>query len=109
MAANYQLLVPLEEMVESATAFSQDSDKMDEVIQTLQQIMGQLDANWEGAAHQSYSSKFNALCAKLQEARRPMNDAVADLLQARQTYQETEQQIGNADVNQLNDVPSYSA
>ncbi|MDR1600495.1 MAG: WXG100 family type VII secretion target [Oscillospiraceae bacterium] len=109
MASNYELLVPLEEMVESATLFSKDSDEMDSVIQELQALMSQLEANWEGAAEQSYAGKFNALCGKLQEARRPMNDAVADLLQARQTYAETEQQIGGTDVASLEDVPTYSA
>lgn len=95
MAADYELTVSIEDMQASAADFSRDISDMQSVVESLRAAVSRLEQSWEGEAMNQFLARFDALAMDLDNASKPMRDAVHRLLQAGDAFQQSEKAIGS--------------
>ncbi len=87
------LKVTPEELQATANQFKSYQSNLQTAYLTMSDAVRSLDTTWNGEASEQFKAQFDAMYKNLSQTEEKMNDAIEELLQAHDIYQEAEDAI----------------
>lgn len=90
-----QIRMTPETMRTRATEYGRQADTLKEVITTMDNLLNQLQSEWEGAASESYAQKYEELKPGFQKAEQLIRDIQAALNKTAEIVESTDADIAS--------------
>jgi WXG100 family type VII secretion target len=90
-----QIRMTPDQMRQRAGEYTQEANKVQDTISKMDNLLNQLQGEWEGAAAQSYASKFQVLRPGFVKAKELIDDIAAALNKTAQIVQDTDESIAS--------------
>jgi len=90
-----QIRMTPETMRTRATEYGRQADTLKEVITTMDNLLNQLQSEWEGAASESYAQKYEELKPGFQKAEQLIRDIQAALKKTADIVENTDADIAS--------------
>lgn len=90
-----QIKLTPEELRQSATKYTQGSQSIDDVLNTLTNEQNIIADNWDGQAFDRFEQQFNELKPKIQEFSQLLDDINQQLVSVADTLEQTDQDIAS--------------
>ncbi|MDR3308320.1 MAG: WXG100 family type VII secretion target [Coriobacteriales bacterium] len=91
-----QIRISPETMRGRAGEYRTEAGNVDNVIQRMDSLLSNLQSEWEGAASESYASRFSELRPGFVKAKELIEEIAASLDKTAQTLEETDANIASA-------------
>lgn len=90
-----QIRISPDQMREKATRYRAEADTVQGVIGTMDQLLQQLQGEWEGNASESYAARYQELKPGFQKAEELIREIAAALDSTAKNVEETDNNIAN--------------
>jgi WXG100 family type VII secretion target len=90
-----QIRMTPETMRTRATEYGRQADTLKDVITTMDNLLNQLQSEWEGAASESYAQKYEELKPGFQKAEQLIRDIQAALNKTAEIVENTDADIAS--------------
>lgn len=90
-----QIRITPDQMRERANQYRTEADTVQGVIQKMDSLLGQLQAEWEGAASESYAARYQELKPGFMKAEELIREIAAALDSTARIVEETDTDIAN--------------
>lgn len=90
-----QIRITPDQMRERATQYRNEADTVNGVINKMDTLLGQLQAEWEGAASESYAARYQELKPGFMKAEELIREIAAALDSTARIVEETDTDIAN--------------
>lgn len=90
-----QIRITPDQMRERANQYRTEADTVQGVIQKMDSLLGQLQAEWEGAASESYAARYQELKPGFMKAEELIREIAAALDSTARIVEETDADIAN--------------
>lgn len=90
-----QIRMTPETMRTRATEYGRQADTLKEVIRAMDNLLNQLQSEWEGAASESYAQKYEELKPGFQKAEQLIRDIQAALNKTAEIVENTDADIAS--------------
>ena len=90
-----QIRITPDQMRERATQYRNEADTVNGVINKMDTLLGKLQAEWEGAASESYAARYQELKPGFMKAEELIREIAAALDSTARIVEETDTDIAN--------------
>ncbi len=90
-----QIRITPDQMRERASQYRTEADTVNGVINKMDSLLGQLQAEWEGAASESYAARYQELKPGFMKAEELIREIAAALDSTARIVEETDADIAN--------------
>ena len=90
-----QIRITPDQMRERATQYRNEADTVNGVINKMDTLLGQLQAEWEGAASESYAARYQELKPGFMKAEELIREIAAALDSTARIVEKTDTDIAN--------------
>lgn len=90
-----QIRISPEQMRGRANEYRAEANNVGQVISKMDSLLNQLQAEWEGAASESYAERYNELKPSFIKAQELINEIAVALDQTANTLEETDASIAS--------------
>lgn len=90
-----QIRITPDQMRERANQYRTEADTMNGVINKMDSLLGQLQAEWEGAASESYAARYQELKPGFMKAEELIREIATALDSTARIVEETDTDIAN--------------
>lgn len=90
-----QIRITPEQMRERASQYRAEADTVNGVIGKMDTLLGQLQSEWEGAASESYATRYNELKPGFVKAEQLIREIAAALDSTARIVEETDNDLAN--------------
>lgn len=90
-----QIRITPDQMRERVNQYRTEADTVQGVIQKMDSLLGQLQAEWEGAASESYAARYQELKPGFMKAEELIREIAAALDSTARIVEETDTDIAN--------------
>lgn len=90
-----QIKLTPEELRQSATKYTEGSQTIDDVLNTLTHEQDNIASNWDGQAFDKFEQQFDELKPKIQEFSQLLDDINQQLVSVADTLEQTDQDIAS--------------
>lgn len=90
-----QIMMTPEQMHQYAGQYSNGSQTVTELLNHLQSLQSQIEADWKGSGFERFNDEFNQLVPKIHQFAELLNEINQKLIQSANAMQDTDQQIAS--------------
>ena len=90
-----QIRITPDQMRQKANMYRQEADTVNGVISKMDSLLGQLQAEWEGAASESYAARYQELKPGFMKAEELIREIATALDSTAKIVEETDSNIAN--------------
>ena len=84
-----------DELRQRAQQYSAEADKVNQVIQTMGNLLNQLQNEWKGEASQAYAERYNELKPSFDKMEELIREISQALNTSADTYEQTDQNLAS--------------
>lgn len=90
-----QIRLTPEDMRTRSNEYTQQSETFQEVITRMQQLLDQLQSEWEGASSQAFEQRFNDLKPSFQATKELIDEIAANLMSTANSLEQLDADIAS--------------
>lgn len=90
-----QIMMTPEQMQQYATQYSNGSQTVTDLLNQLNSLQGQIEADWKGSGFDRFDAEFKQLVPKIQQFAQLLDEINQKLVQSANAMQDTDQQIAS--------------
>lgn len=90
-----QIMMTPEQMHQYANQYSNSSQQIDQLLNQLKSLQGQIEADWKGSGFDRFNDEFNQLTPKISQFAQLLNEISSKLNNSANAMSDTDQQIAS--------------